>query len=378
MSEYFAIYVCLWLLALAHSILRQGKLKDRIFILQGGILAIFAALRFETGFDWPIYSAHYNGNIADIGLMFEPGYELLVQSFIRLGFGFKYYLSVLSILMVAAIMTILWNLTPRYKEISLAVIFAMPDFFLIPVFSVLRQTTSLLILMLGLVYQTRGRKRLGNTLVFASFLFHYSTIIIFGITWLARRFKISNAGYIKVFAFFSLCYVASVDIFKYVLNLFIQLVIPNYAYYLDKDTFNASFAYRLVTALISAGALWLIVKAQDSSTEDESFWRHASLLSILLPIALFNFPTFTSRFLFLGGFSIIGYTLLSLNGSLRMSKGLICVILSLLLLLPFYRFLASPFSSPYVPYQSMLTYDERNSTGAERTQELLDMLDSLW
>jgi hypothetical protein len=371
----------LWALALLHS-LRPDDRSDLIFVLQGIVLAGFACLRFETGYDWPVYSAHYKGNVAELGLMFEPGYELLVAAFVHSGVEFKYYLSIISAFMIAAMMVILRNVAPRYKEIALAIMFAMPDFFLIPVFSVIRQTLSLLILMLGLVCLREGRQKAGRTLVILSFFFHYSTFFILGIVLLFRKLKFRDGSYLRLFGVFSVFYLVSVDVFKYVLNLLIQVLVPNYSYYLDRDTFNASIVYRFATLIISAFVLWLVFRGRTTAdkavVEDNSFGKHAALLSLMLPIILFNFPTFTSRFLFLGAFSIVGYVLAGISEGLRLSRVLICIVLGFALALPLYRFLSSPFSSPYVPYQSMLSYDETNSSGGERTQELLDMLDSLW
>jgi hypothetical protein len=381
MNEYFYVYAGLWTLALLHSA-RPSARPGLIFGLQGVVLAGFAALRFETGYDWPVYGAHYNGTAATVELMFEPGYELLVAAFVHLGIEFKYYLSVLSVCMVAALMVVLRSVAPKYKEIAMAVAFSMPDFFLIPVFSVIRQTLSLLILMLGFVCYRAGRKRIGRMLIALSFFFHYSTFFIYAIVLVFRWLRVSDKNYWRMFAFFSICYLLSVDVFRYVLNLIIEFVVPNYSYYLNKDTFNASMPYRAVTAVVSGLMVWLVTASSAARgagvPNNNSFARHASMLSLILPIVFFNFPTFTSRFLFLGAFSIIGYALLSLTEVLRVTRVLICVLLSFALVLPLYRFLSSPYSSPYVPYQSMVSYDESNSTGGERTQELLDMLDSLW
>ncbi|MCS0611377.1 EpsG family protein [Massilia kyonggiensis] len=379
MIEYFVVYAALWSLAVAHSF-RPERKTNLFFWTQGALLTCFAALRFETGYDWPVYAAHYNGDFNSIG--FEPGYELLVSLFVRCGVPFKYYVSIVSVAMVVAIMAILKRVTPKYKELALAIAFAMPDIFLIPVFSVIRQTISLLILLLGTVCWQSSRRKVGGGLIVFSFLVHYSTGFIFFLVLLFRRLRLTNRTYVALLLFFSLCYVLSIDVLGIFLKILINLIVPNYSYYLDKDTFNASIFYRLFTAVVTALIFGLVIKSQGGDKTDAadkgSFARHAALLALLLPILLFNFPTFTSRFLFMGAFFILGYSLYCVHEIFYVTRMLSCLVLSAVLVVPFYRFLSSPFSSPYVPYQSMLVYDEKNSTGGERTQELLDMLDSLW
>lgn len=381
MSEYFLVYICIWALALTHSLM-QADTNDRIFKIQGIILVALAALRFETGYDWPVYGAHYRKDALGDAFVFEPGYELLVSFFVHAGVNFNHYLSIISIFMIVVMMYIFKKIIPEHKEIALAVAFSVPEFFLIPVFSVIRQTISLLILLLGYVVLKNGQRRSGLVLIFSSFLFHYSTVFIFFIVILFRRLNLNDRAYWRIFAGSSLFYIIGFDAFGYLLKFIVELIIPAYGYYVGKDTFNASFMYRVVVVIASA-IIFKLVMSSRMQTDGEAgvrslFGKNSALLSLLLPILVFNFPTLTSRFLFFGAFFIATYSLRGLTSRLHLTRTLICTVLSLMLVLPFYRFLSSPFSLPYVPYQSMLSYDERTSTGGERTQELLDMLDSLW
>lgn len=381
MFEYFFVYICLWGLALAHS-LSEKNFGKKIFLIQGVLLTGFSALRFETGYDWPVYRTHYQNDGFITAFIFEPGYELLVSIFVRAGVDFNYYLSILSIFMVVGMMYIIKRLIPDHKEIAIAAAFSIPELFLIPVFSVIRQTLSLLILLFGFLMVKNGKKSIGLLNLLVSFLFHYSTIFIFGIVLLIRYVNLRERTYWILFAIAGVFYLASFDAFGYFLKSIVELFIPSYSYYFGKDTFNASIIYRIVILIVTGLMIKLVVmmpqRGHSESNYNGKFGKVTSLLSLLLPILLYNFPTFTSRFFFLGAFFIGAVSLRNLTFQLRLTRPLICAVLSLLLLLPFYRFLSSPFSSPYIPYQSMLIYDERTSTGGERTQELLDMLDSLW
>jgi hypothetical protein len=381
MSSYFIIYGVLWLLALLRS-LTSVKKTNAIFFLQVALLMAFSALRFETGYDWPVYGSHYEGDGVGANLIFEPGYELLVKAFVGLGIPFRYYVSVISILMVGGLAYIVKKLIPNHKETALLIMFALPDFFLIPIFSVIRQTISLLFFLLAIIYFYDGRRKTAIILAIAAFSFHYSTIIICGLLLLFGKINLSPRQYVKVFLVALFAYLTTIDPFRFALKAIVNLVLPGYSDYLLRDTFNASPAYRVVSACLFGLVAYLVNRFQSAISDEEhkksALFRHAAFLTIILPIALFNFPTFTSRFMFFGSFFIVGYSLYSAHHLLRLNRILVTLGLGVIMVVPLYRFLGSPFSSPYVPYQSMLYFDETNSTGTERTQELLDMLDSLW
>lgn len=381
MIEYFIVYALLWILAYLHAV-KNNNTSNKIFWIQCIVLVIFSAFRFETGYDWPVYSLHYNGEMGDTGLVFEPGYQLLVFVFVSLGIPFKYFISFISAIMIVALMILTKRITPKYKEIAIAIAFSLPDFYLIPIFSVIRQSMSLLILMLGIMYFCDGRKKRGYFLIVLSFSFHYSTLIILSLVLLIRSINLSLKSYCIIFCVGLIGYLASIDFASLFLKSLVDLVIPGYGVYLSRDTFNASFLYRIVTGILTVILAISAAKSRTYPNEnwggESSFSLNIALLSLLLPILLFNYPTFTSRFMFLGSFFILGLSLYYLHEVLRVKKIVTCMICSVLFLLPLYRFLSSPFSTPFIPYQSMFFYDESNSTGSDRTQDLLDMLDSLW
>lgn len=381
MTPYFFVYALLWLLALLRSLSRKEECRG-IFLTQILLLAGFSAFRFETGYDWPVYGSHYVGEGVGASLIFEPGYELLVRGFVALGVPFKYYVSIISVSMVAGIAYIIHRLMPAYKETAIALMFALPDFFLIPVFSVIRQTISLIFFLVAVIRFRDGRKKTATILALVAFSFHYSTIIICAIVALFFWLDFSPRQYAKLFCVGLLAYLTAIDPLRMVLKAAVESVVPGYSDYLLRDTFNASVAYRILSACVFIFVWALIVQSKLLIDKLDGrrtvLFGHVALLSLILPILLFNFPTFTSRFMFFGSFFIVGYSLYSAHNRMGLNRALVVLGLGVVMLVPLYRFLGSPFSSPYVPYQSMFYFDENNSTGTERTQELLDMLDSLW
>lgn len=381
MIEYFMVYALLWILAYLQAI-KSNTESNKLFWMQGVVLLVFSALRFETGYDWPVYSSHYNGEMGDAGLVFEPGYQLLVFAFTSLGIPFKYYLSCITAAMIVALMALTKRITPKYKEIAIAITFSLPDFYLIPIFSVIRQTMSLLILLIGIMWLCEGKKKRAYFLIIASFAFHYSTLIIFPLILFVRSLKLGRSTYYVIFIFSFFGYLTSIDFASLFLKSAVELFMPSYGMYMSRDTFNASFFYRAVTGLLTIMIALAVAKSRTYANKDwggeSSFSLNIGLLALLLPILLFNYPTFTSRFMFLGSFFIMALSLYYFHEVLNVKKFVTCLICSVVFALPLYRFLSSSFSTPFVPYQSMLFYDESNSTGNERTQDLLDMLDSLW
>lgn len=381
MSSYFVVYAVLWILAMLRSFSRAEESRA-FFSLQVVLLAAFSSLRFETGYDWPVYGSHYEGEGVGASLTFEPGYELLVQAFVHLGVPFRYYVSIITVVMVVSLAYIVKRLIPTYKETALFVIFALPDFFLIPIFSVIRQTISLLFLLIAIIRFYDGRKKTSAVFVLAAFSFHYSTIIICSIVAFFWCLDLTPRQYMKLFFVALIAYLTAIDPFRIALKSVVESFLPGYSDYMLRDTFNASVVYRILSACLVGSLIFLVIRSRSlydaPAGRSQTLFKHSALLALILPIALFNFPTFTSRFMFFGSFFILGHSLYCVHKVAGLSRTLVTLGLGIVMVMPLYRFLASPFSSPYVPYQSMVYFDERNSTGAERTQELLDMLDSLW
>ncbi|KFF43315.1 hypothetical protein JH25_05900 [Pseudomonas sp. BRG-100] len=82
MFDYNLVYVLIWGIAFISILLPQIK-NIHLYIIQVGILTLFLALKFETGYDWPVYEAHFVNVAAGeaFNLNFEIGYELLVHFF---------------------------------------------------------------------------------------------------------------------------------------------------------------------------------------------------------------------------------------------------------------------------------------------------------
>lgn len=133
MIDYNIVYVAVWGLAILSLMVRPAW-GSYIFFAQVAILSLFVALKFETGYDWPVYESHFLQVAAgDVySLDFEVGYELLVRFFSWLGFGFHQFVAVLNIVEMVLISLSVRYFFPKYCIFLMAIIFAVPDFYLIP------------------------------------------------------------------------------------------------------------------------------------------------------------------------------------------------------------------------------------------------------
>ncbi|PKH16636.1 hypothetical protein BI292_19240 [Pseudomonas sp. 43NM1] len=388
MTQYNIIYALVWLLAVI-SVRKHSLPSVYLFFVQVMLLALFVGLKFQTGYDWPIYESHYvaiqeGGNFY---LNFEFGYEWAVQAAVSAGMAFEHFSAMVSILEVAFIAAAVRNFFPKYCLVVMAIMYSIPDFYLIPTFSLLRQGLAVSIFLIGVCRVFSGRKASGFIYFAIACSLHYS--VVGGILLLALlfMFPLSRKTFALIFAGAIVLYVASFDIVRGVVQVLIVYVDPKYMIYLDRDVFNASFAYRTAFATVSALIFACIYGAwlrSESSGESRSGKGSSALayrlafLGILIPLVIFGFPTLSTRYQYFFAIFVVGCALNALQYVTYASRLIVVFAVAIVAYLPFYRFLSSPLSVVYIPYQSQLFYDQKNSTGHDRTNDLLNQLDVLW
>ncbi|MFS2199778.1 MULTISPECIES: EpsG family protein [Pseudomonas] len=388
MTQYNIVYVVVWLLAILS--LRKDNLPSAwLFFLQVTLLALFVGLKFQTGYDWPIYEAHYAAVQSGEAfyLDFEFGYEWLVQFSTSIGLAFEQFSAVISILEVSFIAFAARRFFPRYCLVVMAIMYSVPDFYLIPAFSLLRQGLAVSIFLIG-VYKFFSDKKISGFVFFAiACSLHYSVVGGLLLLALLYMFPLSRRAFSLVFAASVALYVSSFDIIRGVVEVLIVYVNPKYMIYLDRDVFNASFAYRAAFAVVSLVFFVCIygawVKHESSSVENLGDGGgvqtcRLALLGLLIPLIIFGFPTLSTRYQFFFAIFLVGCALGALQYVTYASRIIVIFVVAIIAYLPFYRFLSSPLSIVYIPYQSQLFYDHKNSTGQDRTNDLLNQLDVLW
>ena len=386
MTEYNIVYVVVWSLAFL-SMVVVPRQRDYLFYAQVTILALFVALKFETGYDWPVYQAHYlQTSLGDeFYIGFEYGYELLVRLFVFLGIGFHQFVAVINILQISLIVLSVRYFFPKYSIWIMAMLYAIPDFYLIPSFSLLRQVLAASLFLYGLRCHFGGRASMAWIMFALAISMHYSVVGALLFTFLALRVRLSKNVFAVLFVISIGLYMLSIDIARSLAEYVLSALYPKYLAYLDRDVYNASLLYRLVYASVSTLVFVLIylswskrlVECEGAQGFDLAIYRLA-MLGVLIPLVVYGFPTFSTRYQYFFCFFTLGVCLSVLKLFGERDRLLVLLAACVIAYIPFYRFLTNPLSIVYIPYQSQFFYDEKNSTGQQRTNDLINELESLW
>lgn len=386
MIDYNVVYIIIWSLAFFSILSRPDWVKYLLYV-QVIVMALFLAFRFQTGYDWPTYESHYIHVVASepFHLEFEVGYEWLVRFFTLLGFSFHQFASVLSIIEILLIASTVGLFFRKHSVWVMALLYSIPDFYLIPSFSLIRQALAASIFFYGLFYYARDRHLAACVLFALAVSMHYSVIGALVFLILAVRVKVSKNVFAVLFAVAVTLYLLSIDVAKYFANFIVLYFYPKYIIYLDRDVYNASTIYRLVYAAVSTLAFGLIYISWSRRLVDSiefprwhsSVYRLA-MLGVLIPLVVYGFPTFSTRYQYFFCIFTLGVCLSGLQLFNARDRLAVLVVACVISYLPFYRFLVNPLSIVYIPYQSQFFYDEKNSTGQKRTDDLLKQLDILW
>ncbi|WP_445571513.1 EpsG family protein [Pseudomonas sp. E102] len=386
MMQYNLIYASIWMLSLL-SLKKTGSPSTAIYSFQVALLSLFVGLKFQTGYDWPIYESHYNAirSGEEFYLDFEFGYEWLVRVSSFLGMAFENFSALVSIVEVVFISIVVRSFFSRHCLLVLAVMYSVPDFYLIPTFSLLRQGLAVSIFLLGVQKFLLGRQFLAFILFAVSASIHYSVLGGVLLLLLIYRFPLSRTTFLVIFLVSVALYLSSLDVIRAAAEVLIVYVSPKYMIYLDRDVFNASFAYRAAYVLVSiviSSSIYLAWRNNDAQNNTNQLASpmlyRLAFVGLLIPLIIFGFPTLSTRYQYFFAVFLIGAAMNALLHLNYKSRLLAVVVIAVVAYLPFYRFLSSPLSIVYIPYQSQLFYDEHNSTGRERTNNLLNQLDELW
>jgi hypothetical protein len=386
MTEYNFVYLIVWGVALV-SLMANASGQKYLFFMQTLILALFVAVRFETGYDWPVYENHFMqiASNDDFYLKFEFGYELLVYLFSKLGLGFYQFIAVLSLFEVFIIASSVRFFFPRHSMLVMAVLYSVPDFYLIPAFALVRQGLAVSLFFYGIRCFVENRKIMAWVFFLLAISFHYSVLGALLLWVFAFRFSIGRDGLAVFFIISAFLYLFSIDVARDLVEVAVTYFDPKYLIYLDRDVFNASFAYRFVYVMVSSFAFSCIYFAwrnkaltnTESALLNNKIYRLAAL-GVLIPLFLYGFPTISTRYQFFFSIFTVGICLSALDFFKFRDRLVVAAVVGALIYLPFYRFLTSPLSIVYIPYQSQFFYDKTNSTGQQRTDDLLYQLDVLW
>ncbi|HHW4413293.1 TPA: EpsG family protein [Citrobacter gillenii] len=377
MAIYNSMYIILWVMAII-SYSKNIKISQ-VFFLQVLILSLFTALRFQTGYDWPVYQAYYN-SADNSSVSFEIGFATLISIFKYLGLSFNVFVFFVSIVEVLLLAKVIKYFFPRQCVLIFAIMFSLADFFLIPMFALMRQGLAVSIFLYGLMLYHKGHFNKAKTLFAISVIFHLSSILIIACTYLVINFKFSRKTLLFVFILSLLTYLFAFDLIGYLISIIIPYIDQKYEMYMQRDTYNASGLYRIVFSIVFIFTCFLIYRYGSRNGVigiNKNILVYA-LLAVIFPLLFYNYPTISTRYQYFYAIFMIGLSLSLLDYLKSNNLFIVILLMALLFYVPFYRFLTNPLSIVFVPYQNMITYDESNSTGTTRTDELMSQLYQLW
>ncbi|AST80553.1 TPA: EpsG family protein [Citrobacter farmeri] len=377
MVIYNVMYIFLWGMAvLSYS---KDVRINKIFSVQVLILLLFTALRFQTGYDWPVYQSYYNSPESS-AISFEIGFVTLVYLFNFLGLNFNAFVFFVSVVQVILIAKVVKYFFPRQCVLILAIMFSLADFYLIPMFALMRQGLAVSIFLYGLMLYDKGCFTKAKILFVVSVLFHMSSIIIIASTYLIIKIKFSKKTLLAIFVLSLLAYLFAFDLIGYIISLILPYIGQKYEMYMQRDTYNASGFYRVAFSMVSVFACFLVYKYGSLNSlvlKNNNILKYA-LLAVIFPLLFYAYPTISTRYQYFYAIFMIGLGLTLLDYVKSNNLLIVILMMALLFYVPFYRFLTNPLSIVFVPYQNMITYDESNSTGTARTDELMSQLYQLW
>jgi hypothetical protein len=376
-------YICVYSFVVGLSILSLTKqlfnYKRIIFINQAIAVTLFTSLRFETGYDWPIYMKNYNDPSK---FSFEPSYQLCVNLSKALGLTFYDFFVLFSIFECVLLFLIVWRLSREFSCIVSSILLLVPDFFLIPYFSIVRQSLAFLILVYIISFtRINALSRLALFVIAATF--HYSTLVYYAIYSIIAFIRPTKQFLLAILAASSLIYLIPVNLLGYSGSLLSQNLISKFFQYFEIDSYSipllARFTYATLFLLLGVLSIlnvdhlkgYLVVKRVSPEI------AYLSILPFICFLLLPDFPTFTSRFFAFGSIIISLSFALSLfrisNKGLRYRDILSCFLL--ICLVGFWiKFMSRPLVVAYIPYQSILAVSPENSTGMQRTLEIYSQL----
>lgn len=194
MTIYIILLVSLLSLALTELILDQKK----IVIITGSLLALFAGLRYYTGYDFISYGEYYNeaDTLLDLfngSVRLESGYLFLSSLFSSLGLNYYTFVLFFAILSLATFSFFLYKYLP-YPSMVLAYYYGR--FFMARDMGQVRGAFAAIILLFAIPYILKKEPLKFLLIVFLASLFHvtsYAFIAAYIINLIIKKVTFQNS-----------------------------------------------------------------------------------------------------------------------------------------------------------------------------------------
>lgn len=175
MFVYLSLYIGLVLLTIIELLFQNKKIS----ILTGGSLALFAGLRFYTGFDFQSYGNFYeelNGfsDIFNGSIDAESGYLFLTYLFKSLGLNYSTFILFFAFLSIGLLLTYLYKNVPFP---SIVLLYYFTRFYLPRDMGQIRSSIASIILLYAIPYLKERNLKKFSAIVLLASLFHISSLV---------------------------------------------------------------------------------------------------------------------------------------------------------------------------------------------------------
>ncbi len=250
--------------------------KKRFYILGCIILLVFSAIRFDVGWDYPMYFTLAGGKNYEAYAMLDFHYE-------RMGFAIEKLLDfsnymhnpyvffiITSSIIVLCLAYAFFKISPR-PELSLLCCFAYPHFFL-DSYSTIRQWCAIAICFVALTFLFDKRKVWYVVSVLTASLFHPSAFIFFLINLIPHKL-FSRKMYVGI--------IIAVMSYKYILIDYMLGFGGKFAYYISNKVGDGGAKISLMFLFFFI-ALFMIRKKVKS--ENFSYFLNIIFVGVLMSI----------------------------------------------------------------------------------------------
>lgn len=286
---YFLIFLFLLLVSATEIVTSDEKQKKALFFVSASLVLIFCSIRYGIGFDYYTYLYIYdqlpntfslNHDLSDI-----HGEYLFLSFFIYLkSLGVEYaYISSLTVLIINILfIRFIWKYS-EYKCFSILILYS---WYLVYIFSTLRQGLSMgIFLAFAFPYLLKKDYLKYSLVVIFAFFFHSSIIVFLLVPLFLKIFKLIEKNYWYIVACISvLIFIPNPILHQFAMSADREL-------YLDSSTNYLALANRIIAFFIVY--LWAKPKEDEEALV---LMRKLYFLGFLLYLLMAQSDTIASRF----------------------------------------------------------------------------------
>ncbi|MEC4086897.1 EpsG family protein [Myroides odoratimimus] len=280
---------------------QRNKISQICFI----IYLFFFGFRGLIGTDWYNYQIEYDflGNSMSYTSTLEQGFQFIVYICNSIGLSYYNFVFVITTLQSVLLYKIL-DYHAKYISLSYIILIAI---FPIVIVDLLRNFTSLLIVMSGLPYLLRNRKGVFVGYILLGMTFHTSAIV-FGVLFFIKNKLLAKKVIIYLSIIGSLVYIFQINFYKDLLLLIGAMTGGRIEYLIEQTTGKEEVAYGISVGIIEKFIiLYLIIKNYNKVKMSNVLWVNCLLIYVFVNLYFNTSQSFVNRFatLFMFGYIFI-------------------------------------------------------------------------